>query len=657
MTTDVIGSKVTYLRPPKEAGPRHHQDRDALDDIGRFVWRYRYQLIPFYVMIILGSTAMILGRSGRMSPYWWTLPIVGVALAGIVYGSGHDFKIGERRPSYRFPATFRVARPAGKRYAAALLIISSLWYADTVRHGGTTYHDWMILFVGTCLGASGWWNTYRVRGSVPVRIYDDVPAEARHAALDKAREIVADWTAFCSAAGLGNGTGLRGIAFDQWSVTISIEMRMGDTLRRLNRAESLAKIESAYRGRRSGVDYRSHGIYGSCREGAARIENAATGMAHLAVLRIMIRDPHEEPIMPPELGLSDFDEITVGLFETGEKITFMLVNTIIAGMTDAGKSGVMNVVIRALARMRKVAIVGVDLKPGAPEFSPWRDVMHTLATTPVEALEVFERLIMGLTWRGEEMTRRGWKNWRPTVDHPFIVVLVDETQEIMTAKIDGKRVDLKTPMDRIAAMIRAYGGCLIVATQYPIGPNLTATTKQNATQRVGLRTGDDMADRVIFGNDATRTQYTPSKILPGRNGSLLIRNARHRKPLLGRAFYVAEESITDEVEETRGFRTMIDTDTWPMIEGEINFLDPVEPGVSLIKVEDDETTEIIDAVIVEGPAERILEAIGTAGDQGARPVDLARDLGLSKATIFRYLGQLSESGQIATKGRGRYVRI
>jgi hypothetical protein len=56
-------------------------------------------------------------------------------------------------------------------------------------------------------------------------------------------------------------------------------------------------------------------------------------------------------------------------------------------------------------------------------------------------------------------------------------------------------------------------------------------------------------------------------------------------------------------------------------------------------------------------ATRILNAIDGYDDQGARPIDLMGDLDLSKATIFRYLGQLSESGQIATKGRGWYVRI
>jgi DNA-binding transcriptional ArsR family regulator len=638
--TTTLDSTVTMMKPPPPPAPKAADKRDAAEDVTAFLWRYRYQMMPIWIMVYLGCTAVILGRAATTRPWWWIIDLAGPVLAAWVYHFGPT----------RLPRKFRLARRRGQWYAVAAIVAASIWYAETIRHGGTTFHDWMVLGTGTCLGSSGWWHTYRVRGSVPVRVYHGVPVGERAACLDKAREIIADWVPFTSAAGI-HGAGIRGITFDEWSVTIAIEMRMGDTLRRMGHPVTLAKIESAYRGRRQGTVYREGDVYASCREGAARVEPGPNGMAHLAVIRIMIRNPHDAPIMPPELGLSDMDDIVIGLFETGDKIKFALVNTIVAGMTDAGKSGVINVVIRALARMRNVAIVGVDLKPGAPEFSPWRDVMHTLATTPAEAAEVFERLIMGLTSRGDEMTRRGWKTWRPTASHPFIVLLVDETQEIMTATINGKRVDLKSPMNRIAAMIRAYGGCLIVATQYPIGPNLSATVKQNAVQRVGLRTGDDQADRVIFGNKASQDQYTPSKIRPGWPGLLFIRNREHAKPVLGRAFYVPEDLIPDEVERFREHRTMIDPDTWAMIDG-----GPVVP-VELPEIESaEDDPEIVDAVIVDGPQDLILSEIGTAGEDGARVSDLVTALGMSRATIYRHLTILQETGQIAPKGRGRFVR-
>jgi predicted ArsR family transcriptional regulator len=81
--------------------------------------------------------------------------------------------------------------------------------------------------------------------------------------------------------------------------------------------------------------------------------------------------------------------------------------------------------------------------------------------------------------------------------------------------------------------------------------------------------------------------------------------------------------------------------------------------VSLIKVERGQSTEIIDAVIVEGPAERILEALGKAGDQGLKTGELADKLGVSRMTILRHLTVLTETDQIAAIGNSRsrrYIR-
>jgi hypothetical protein len=95
---------------------------------------------------------------------------------------------------------------------------------------------------------------------------------------------------------------------------------------------------------------------------------------------------------------------------------------------------------------------------------------------------------------------------------------------------------------------------------------------------------------------------------------------------------------------------MIDADTWAMVDGGPVVLTELPAG------EVTEDPEIVDAVIVDGPQDLILAEIGTAGEAGARPIDLAETLGLSRATIYRYLMILQETGQIATKGRGRFVR-
>src|SRR5690606_30581948 len=129
-----------------------------------------------------------------------------------------------------------------------------------------------------------------------------------------------------------------------------------------------------------------------------------------------------------------------------------------------------------------VAMVGVDLKPGAPELGPWRDVMAALADSPEKTHALLDQILIGLQRRGDIMLQRGWKSWRATVKEPFLVVIIDEIQNL-----DRKAQD---KVAKIAAMIRAYGGIIIVATQYPVKENLPSKIKQNLPQRIGFRTAD-----------------------------------------------------------------------------------------------------------------------------------------------------------------------
>ena len=63
-------------------------------------------------------------------------------------------------------------------------------------------------------------------------------------------------------------------------------------------------------------------------------------------------------------------------------------NVLIGGIAGAGKSGILNVIIAALAACRDVVLWGVDLK-GGMELQPWAACFDRLATTPDEAAELF----------------------------------------------------------------------------------------------------------------------------------------------------------------------------------------------------------------------------------------------------------------------------
>lgn len=609
-----MGTQTIYLRPPTPPRPKKAKAKTPADELKDFLFKYRVQCTPFLGSFALWLVAVLVG------PEWWG----GIVMAATAGGFG----LAVYQDRFQVPARvpwLRLDRPVERWYATACAAVVSVWsLCATWGASKPGMRASLALFLLTCICASPWWHHRRIRGSIPVR-FSGLPHDDRKRYLDRSRKLVQEWTAFTSA-GQVHGAKLRGVQWNRYSVALSVQLRRGATVGEFTQRR-LEKLESAF---------------GDVHAGAARVERVEREARH-AVFRFMIDDPHAEPISPPEDGNIDPEKIIIGLFETGEAILFKLVNTLVAGVTGSGKSGVINMVIRALARIPTVAIIGIDMKPGAPELGKWADVMHTLARTPEEAGAVLDQLKAGLTYRGSIMSARGWRKWRPTKAQPFIVVIVDEIQELKRARLERK-------LDDIVAIIRAYGGCVLVATQYPTAPNLSAAIKQNCPQRVGLRTEDQVGDRVIFGESATRMGWRPSTIPANRQGSFLIKSPEYKMPLLGRAFWLEDDEIDAEAALWASQRTAVDEATWnPLTDGERLSVDVSEPGrVELVK-----GAEIVDAVIVDDdPRERVYDALR----RRHRVAEIAEDAGVSRASVYRHLEALRDQGLASSPKRGVWVR-
>src|SRR5690606_33372365 len=184
-------------------------------------------------------------------------------------------------------------------------------------------------------------------------------------------------------------------------------------------------------------------------------------------------------VEPEELDRLDEtgdDDLTlvIGRFEHGEPVMFDLIHTLIGGASGMGKSGVINSVMRGLAKKRKVAIFGVDLKPGGLELGRWEDVMAGLATRPDQARILFTKLIREIEYRGEIMRQRGIRKWVPTPEEPFIVLVIDEVQEL-------KEHRLFPLIIRLSCLGRAYG--------FRVRPSRTASRGSGSRPRRVLRSG------------------------------------------------------------------------------------------------------------------------------------------------------------------------
>lgn len=596
---------VTTVRisPPKP--PKSRKVRKAAptpgEELVRFFRTYRVALIPFGVALWLALSVGIIAKH----PYSSVFILGALAIAeGLLWYKGH--MVGAVRPQER-------------RYAFTIPAVCALWalYA-TWGSVPVSLHSLGVLMVLTILTASPWWRHRQVRESVTVQ-FEDLPRHVRDLRLKETKRLTTGWTAYTSA-GHVQGSRLKGITFNRWSVGIHVRLRNGAHAAELQRPSRRAHLESA--------------SYWPVAPGSVRIQ-ADPADTRNATIRYMLSDPHKEPITPDMDEVPTIDNLILGIFETGADVLFAMVNTLIAGETGSGKSTVVNRIIQMFAKIPTVAMLGVDLAPGATELGPWRGVLHDLASTADETAKLFQAIEDEMTRRGIVMERNGWKNFRCTLRDPFIVLIIDEAAKIKAFRLNKKLRD-------IAANIRKYGGMVIVATQYPKSTIVDTDITINLPQKIGLKVGNEAADRVIFGNHATRLGWSPSALIPdGRKGSFLIKSEHYGKPVLARAMLVDETIVEQENRRWSPQRTEIPTINLravPTVHRE-----QLEPGTVLTLTETD-SPEIVEAEVVDDTEGLILDMIEREVNT---PNAIRQELEvfgitITVRTVNRYLKSLNE---------------
>lgn len=563
---------ITTVRisPPKPPKSRRKTASSPAKDLERFFHTYRVALIPFGTALwTVLVTALIAGRNDR---FLWFLAMLATA-AGLVWWKGH---------------MFGAIRPEERAYAFVVVSVPPLW-ATYASFGDSlvTPHDLGVLVALTILTASPWWRHRRNRGSVIVS-FEDLPRRERDARLRETRRLTNGWTAYVSAGHI-QGARLKGIEFSAWSVGVRVRLRNGAHAAELQRASRRAHLESA--------------SYWPVRPGSVRIIGDL-GDARNCTIRYMMKDPHAEPIIPDETEEPSITSLVIGIFETGADVLFSLVNTLIAGETGAGKSMVVNRIIQLLSKIETIALLGVDLTPSSTELGPWRGVLHALTGGADDTSKLFDAIIDEMYRRGRIMEQNGWKTFRCTKADPFMVLIIDEARNVKAFKLNGKLI-------KICAEIRKYGGCVIIATQYPKNTALDSDIVINLPQKIALKVFTETADRVIFGGSATRLGWSPSVLIPdNRKGSFLIKSENYSRPVLARGHKVDEDMVQREAAAWSPKRTAIPTINLHQVET-VEQMNTIPSGALLMLEDDDEdeSSDIVEAVIVDETEELILDMI------------------------------------------------
>ncbi|MGL5254882.1 MAG: DNA translocase FtsK [Brevinema sp.] len=206
--------------------------------------------------------------------------------------------------------------------------------------------------------------------------------------------------------------------------------------------------------------------------------------------------------------------LILGMDVGGNKISSDLASLphlLVAGTTGSGKSVYINALISGLLfRRSSEDLKFIMIDPKMVELEPYNGIPHLLApiiTKPEEAMAALEWAVQEMDRRYRLLSEMGVRNIKEyegltakadaegTWEHlPYIVIIVDEFANLMLRAPK----DTEKHISRLAAMARAVGMHLVVATQRPSVDVVTGVIKANFPCRIAFRVSSKIDSRTIL---------------------------------------------------------------------------------------------------------------------------------------------------------------
>jgi S-DNA-T family DNA segregation ATPase FtsK/SpoIIIE len=241
--------------------------------------------------------------------------------------------------------------------------------------------------------------------------------------------------------------------------------------------------------------------------------------------------------------------VVLGKDITGEAQTVDLATTphlLIAGSTGSGKSVCVNTIILSILYQKSPAecrLILID--PKIVELKLYNDIPHLLTpviTEPKRAFQALQYCIYEMERRYaclDSMGVRDIKSYNRRIrerniaaEHmPYIVVVIDEFADLMATT--GK--ELESTVARLAAMSRAVGVHLVLATQRPSIDVITGLIKANIPSRIAFMVASKMDSRIII------DQIGAEKLLG--KGDMLYAGIVDPFPVRIQGAFVSEEEV------------------------------------------------------------------------------------------------------------------
>lgn len=246
--------------------------------------------------------------------------------------------------------------------------------------------------------------------------------------------------------------------------------------------------------------------------------------------------------------------VVLGKDITGEAQIIDLAKTphlLIAGSTGSGKSVCVNSLILSILFKRspqEVRMILID--PKIVELKLYNDIPHLLTpviTEPKKAFQALQYCLCEMERRYALLDGMGVReitsyNKRiverniATEKLPYIVVIIDEFADLMATT--GK--ELESTVARLAAMSRAVGIHLVLATQRPSIDVITGLIKANIPSRIAFMVASKMDSRIII------DQVGAEKLLG--KGDMLYASATDPFPVRIQGTFVSDNEVENVVE-------------------------------------------------------------------------------------------------------------
>ena len=334
---------------------------------------------------------------------------------------------------------------------------------------------------------------------------------------------------------------------------------------------------------------------------------------------------------PAPRSLADGIPIALGKDITGEAQVIDLTATphlLIAGATGAGKSVLVNALICSILYSRtpeQVRLLLID--PKIVELKLYNDVPHLLTpviTDPKRAFQALQYCLYEMERRYALLDQLGVRDIRSynrrlvereeKLSHgplPYLVIVIDEFADLMATT--GK--ELEATLARLAAMARAVGIHIVLATQRPSIDVITGLIKANIPSRIAFMVAGKFDSRIII--DAVGAE----KLL-GR-GDMLFVPAWDSNPLRIQGALVSEEEVERITEKVREL-------------GEPDYIDED------ILFDDEETELVLEPGGNDPMMDQALEIVAAAGKASASYLQRKLKIGYNRAA--RLVEEMEQRG-------------